>query len=199
MAEPPRWAGIDVGAKKGFDAAVIDAAGLIAGPARWTEVADLIAWLRRQRPRVVAVDSPRSPAPDGELSRQEEKELVKAQVCGIRYTPSEAALAANEDYYEWITNGFRLYDALVGAERSEGWRPIECYPTATWSRVGGRRGKKSRARWSREVLDGLGLEDLPPRMNQDSRDAIGAAVTARLFDEGRTESFGDIVVPLSSG
>jgi hypothetical protein len=33
-------------------------------------------------------------------------------------------------------------------------------------------------------------------MSQDARDAIGAAVTARLYDEGRTESFGDIVIPI---
>ncbi len=33
--------------------------------------------------------------------------------------------------------------------------------------------------------------------DQDARDAIGAAVTARLYDHGETERFGDIVVPLS--
>jgi hypothetical protein len=32
-------------------------------------------------------------------------------------------------------------------------------------------------------------------MNQDARDAIGAAVTARLHELGRTESFGQIIVP----
>ena len=36
-------------------------------------------------------------------------------------------------------------------------------------------------------------------MNQDARDAIGAALTARLFAAGVTESFGDIVVPLPTG
>jgi hypothetical protein len=33
-------------------------------------------------------------------------------------------------------------------------------------------------------------------MNQDARDAIGAAITAKLYSAGRTESFGEIVVPL---
>jgi hypothetical protein len=33
-------------------------------------------------------------------------------------------------------------------------------------------------------------------MNQDARDAVGAAITARLLAAGRTECFGEIVVPL---
>lgn len=197
-AEPSRWAGVDVGARKGFDVAVIDARGLVARPARFTEIAALIGWLREERPRVVAVDSPRSPAPDGDLSRQGERDLVRARVCGVRYTPNAAALVANEGYYAWIRNGFDLYAALDEATGSAGWATIECFPTAAWSRLGSPRGKRTRARWSREVLDGLGLKDLPQRMNQDARDAIGAAITARLFDEGGTEPFGDIVVPLGS-
>jgi len=34
-------------------------------------------------------------------------------------------------------------------------------------------------------------------MNQDARHAIGAAVTARRYDENETERFGEIVVPLA--
>jgi predicted nuclease with RNAse H fold len=191
----PRWAGVDVGAKKGFDAAVIDNSGLAAGPARFTDVDELVGWLVRGQPRVVAVDAPCSPAPDGELSRRDERDLAKSRVCGIRYTPDRAALAANEAYYAWIVNGFSLYRALADAERSARWRTVECFPTATWSRIGGPRGTRTRARWSREVLEGCGLRGTPPRMGQDARDAIGAAITAQLFDEARTESFGDIVVP----
>lgn len=194
-----RWAGVDVGARKGFDAAVIDGSGLVAGPARFTDVDELVAWLVRGRPRVVAVDSPRSPAPDGELSRRDERDLVKGKVCGIRYTPDRASLAANGSYYAWIINGFSLYRALADAERTASWRAVECFPTATWSRIGGPRGMRSRAVWSRDVLKACGLRGVPPRTSQDARDAIGAAITAQLFDEGRTESFGDIVVPLWRG
>ena len=120
---------------------------------------------------------------------------MKARVCGIRYTPNERALSANNTYYAWIANGFDLYSALSAARRSARWRVIECFPTATWSRLGGPKGKRSRARWSREVLDGLGLHGLPGSMNQDARDAIGAAVSARLYDENATERFGEIIVP----
>lgn len=190
-----RWAGVDVGARKGFDVAVIDRHGLVAGPERITEIPDVVRWLRERRPRVVAVDSPRSPASEGDLSRRGERDLVRAGVCGIRYTPNEAALGQNKTYYAWIANGFDLYAALSAAKRSARWQVIECFPTATWSRIGGRRGKRSRARWSRQVLEGVRLEGLPSRMNQDARDAIGAAVTAKLYDDQRAEAFGEIIVP----
>ena len=62
--------------------------------------------------------------------------------------------------------------------------------------VWGSRGKRTRARWSRETLQAQGLAGLPARMNQDSRDAVGAAITARLHAAGQTECFGEIVVPL---
>jgi predicted nuclease with RNAse H fold len=173
---------------------VLDEAGLVAGPVRLTDVEPVVDWLHGQGPRVVAVDSPRSAAPRGQLSRPEERALVRARVCGIRYTPNEAVLAANGAYYAWVRRGFELYEALCAAASAR-WRVIECFPTATWSRIGGPRGKRSRARWSSAVLGRLGLGDLPPRMNQDSRDAIGAALTARLHEEGETEAFGEIIVP----
>ena len=192
-----RWAGVDVGARKGFDVAAIDRCGLVAGPTRLVHVREVVRWLREQCPRAVAVDSPRSPAPDSELSRQCERDLVSASVCGIRYTPNEAALAENPTYYAWIANGFRLYAALSAAKQSAGWEIIECFPTATWSRLGEPRAGRTRACWSHAVLDSLRLEGLPRRINQDARDAIGAALTARCYDEGTTEAFGEIVVPRS--
>jgi predicted nuclease with RNAse H fold len=190
-----RWAGVDVGAAKGFDIAVVDRAGLVAGPERIGAVDEAVAWLRHAGPRVVAVDSPRSPAPDGELSRAGERELVRAGVCGIRYTPDAAALARNTAYYAWIANGLDLYRALDGESRRTGWEVIECFPTATWSRLGGPRGTRSRARWSSRVLGGLRLQGIAGQMSQDARDAVGAAVTARLYDDDQTDAFGEIIVP----
>jgi predicted nuclease with RNAse H fold len=191
----PCWAGVDVGAKKGFDVALIDERRLVAAPGRVADAAMVVKVLTNERARVVAVDSPRTPAPDGRLSRAEEADLVRA-VCGIRYTPNMAELRTNPGYYGWILNGFELYAALDRAAADTRWRTIECFPTATWTRLGNRR-QGSRARWSDRVLRGLGIEGLPPRMNQDARDAIGAAHTAFLFDAKprSCETFGDIVVP----
>jgi hypothetical protein len=42
----------------------------------------------------------------------------------------------------------------------------------------------------------LDLGRAPARLNQDERDAIAAALTARAHERGETERFGDIVVPL---
>jgi predicted nuclease with RNAse H fold len=190
------WAGVDVGASKGFDVAVIDAEGLVAPPERIAAAGDVAGYLGELCPAVVAVDSPIGPAPPGQLSRDGERELVKAGVCGIRYTPNEETLFANETYYGWILNGLRLYDALGRSPGTAEAKVIECFPTATWSRLGGPRGKQTRAQWSRTVLQTQGLAGLPARMNQDARDAVGAAITARLHSAGRTESFGEIVVPL---
>ena len=46
-----------------------------------------------------------------------------------------------------------------------------------------------------EALAALNLEGLPSRTNQDSRDAIAAAVTARDYAHKHVDAFGDIVVP----
>lgn len=190
------WAGVDVGAGKGFDVAVIGREGLVAPPRRIVAVSGVADYLDELRPAAIAVDSPKRPAPAGQRSRPGERELVRAGVCGIRYTPDEESLRGNEAYYGWILNGLRLYEALGRSPVLAVATVIECFPTASWSRLGGRRGKRTRARWSRAVLQAQGLAGLPARMNQDARDAVGAAITARLCSAEQTESFGEIVVPL---
>jgi predicted nuclease with RNAse H fold len=95
------YAGIDVGARKGFDVAVIGDGRVVAPPRRITGASGVVDCLSALRPAVIAIDSPMTPAPTGKLSREGER-LVKAGVCGIRYTPHEMALHANEKYYGWI-------------------------------------------------------------------------------------------------
>ena len=56
---------------------------------------------------------------------------------------------------------------------------------------------RARADWTRQGLTALGLEHVPERTNQDQRDAIAAAVTARQYSLRLTETMGDIVVPVS--
>lgn len=191
MSESPRWAGVDVGAKKGFAIAVVDEAGLAAEPTFPKSVAEVITWLQTKQPLIVAVDSPIAPAPTGDRSRQGERDLVKATGCHLRYTPNIDAMTGNA-YYDWIFHGFALYKQLQAGP----FNVIECFPTATWSRLGGRKMKMTRAQWSSKVLESLGLAGVPSRMNQDARDAIGAAITARLHTQGKTERFGDIWIPV---
>lgn len=189
------WAGVDVGAaRKGFHLALIDDTGVVAGPNNVATVDDSVRQLVDWRPRVIAVDSPRSPASDDQLSRADERAFVAARICAIRFTPHAEALRVSA-YYAWILHGFALYAALSAAAPSMGWRVIECFPTAAWSCLGRTRGTASRAQWSAGVLREQQLRNVPRRLSQDGRDAIGAALTARLHGRGGTESFGEIVVP----
>lgn len=138
---------------------------------------------------MVAIDSPRSCAAPGHTHRPEERE-VRDAVCGIRWTPPEAQLAGNP-YYEWIVEGLRLYTAL-GDQPAE---LIECFPTASWTRWQGPRGGRRRSAWTREALAALELQDAPQSTNQDKRDAIAAALTARDYEQGHCQRFGEILVP----
>jgi predicted nuclease with RNAse H fold len=185
---------VDVGGKrKGFDAAVIDDRQLLElrGGLTCEHVADLVA---AHSPAVVAVDSPRYCAPEGQTCRDDERQLA-ASVCGIRWTPDSDHVRASP-YYAWILEGLALFDAL---SRGDAETVIEVFPTASWTRWLGKRGSRSRAAWTRQGLAALGLEGIPGRTNQDQRDAIAAAVTARQHSMGQTEAIGDIVVPRSLG
>ena len=182
------------GSRKGFDAAVVDAAGVIGGPeSKLMSPEAVIEWLMQFGPTVVAVDSPRCTAPPGEASRVCERQLASS-VCGIRWTPDARRVAAN-GYYEWVRRGLELYAALESA--GAGGEVIEVFPTASWTQWADRRGNRSRAAWSGAALGSLGLERVPRRrLSQDARDAIAAAVTARAFTHGRVQCFDEIVVPL---
>jgi predicted nuclease with RNAse H fold len=180
MTDDDRWAGVDVGGRrKGFHVAVVTRQG-VAQLTRCATPVDVVRALPSVR--AVAIDSPRGLAATGQTFRPCERELARV-VCGIRWTPDR--IDGNR-YYEWIAHGLELYALLPDA--------VECFPTASWTRwAGPRRG--TRVAWSAAVLLLLGLSGVPRGIGQDFRDAIAAAVTARLYDEGRTDSFGPIVVP----
>jgi predicted nuclease with RNAse H fold len=183
------WLGVDVGGKrKRFDYAVIDRTRVVELRGR-ASLVDVLDAVREYRPKLVAIDSPRSAAPDGYRSREGEHLLVKA-VCGIRWTPDAAKLQVG-DYYEWIREGLAPYEALELA----GIETIEVFPTASWTRWFGERGVARRSTWTRAGIAELRLAEIPKRTNQDQRDAVAAALTARHHTDGRTERFGDIVVP----
>jgi predicted nuclease with RNAse H fold len=192
------YAGIDVGGRrKGFHAAGVSATEVVAGPHRLAKVEGVLQWLDALEPTVVALDSPMTCAPPGEGSRAGERALMK-DVCGIRWTPDETKLEGNA-YYEWIVCGRELYEALDRERARTGWEVIEVFPTASWTVWAGPRGSLRRGRWTRQALEGMALDGLPPRrLNQDDRDAIAAAITARLHAQGRSRRFGEIVVPTHS-
>lgn len=184
------YAGVDVGGRrKGFHCAVLvgDAVCL----SRHADAEGVIEVLVESNALLTAIDSPRTLASEGRKSRQGERDLVAAGVCGIRYTPDR--IGSNPSYYEWIECGLELFAACATA----GIRTIECFPTASWTRWLGPRGSRSRAAWTRDGLLRHRLEGVPARQSQDDRDAIAAALTARADSMSATEAFGEIVVPLA--
>ena len=120
---------------------------------------------------------------------------------GIRWTPEQAALRG--PYYEWIVHGLELYAALEKEVPAADL--IEVFPTAAWTRWIGPRDGRRRAAWSSAGIEALGesaldLHDLAakagkPRLNQDDRDAIAAALVARQHEEGKTVACGKIILP----
>jgi predicted nuclease with RNAse H fold len=183
------WAGVDVGGKrKGFDLAIIDDHQVLELQGHLT-CSKLVDLLINNHPEVVAIDSPCCCAPDGQAARDSELQLAKS-ICGIRWTPDKQRIQASS-YYAWILEGLALFAALAPHDVAV----IEVFPTASWTRWHGKRGSQSRAGWTRQGLAALGLDNVPARTNQDQRDAIAAAMTARQHSLGLTETIGEIVVP----
>ena len=188
------WAGVDVGAwRKGFHVALVDgrSRSVLAPPVRLSSAAEVVKFLTPWHPRAVGVDSPRALAPDGLRSRPCERAFVAAGICALRFTPDRRGLAANPGYYAWVANGLELWRALDAA----GVTALECFPTASWTRWYGPRRQQPRGRWSQRALRSLRLTGVKTPLDQDERDAIGAALTAYEWSHGRCEVFGDIVVP----
>jgi predicted nuclease with RNAse H fold/alkylated DNA nucleotide flippase Atl1 len=185
------WIGVDVGGKrKGFDVAVIDERRLLA-LVSGLGLDDIVELVDAERPAVVGIDSPRCCAATGRTARDGERVLAR-RICGIRWTPDRATVE-DKPYYAWIIEGLELFEALADRDVEL----IEVFPTAAWTRWFGPRGSRSRATWTEQGVVRLGLAGIPYRTNQDQRDAIAAAVTARQHTEGTTEALGEIVVPIS--
>ena len=183
------WLGVDVGGRrKGFDLALVDRHQLLKLVGNLDRQA-VIEFVEGQPPAVVAIDSPRRCAPEGHTARGCERRLAMT-ICAIRWTPDSERVHAS-GYYGWIVEGLALFDALAVRHINV----IEVFPTASWTRWHGERGDRTRAAWSVDALAKLGLEGIPRRTNQDQRDAIAAAVTARQYASGMTEAVGEIVVP----
>jgi predicted nuclease with RNAse H fold len=181
------WVGVDVGGpRKGFDVAIVDERRLHDLQGRLDRDA-VVALVEATRPAVVAIDSPRTCAPDGLNARDCELRLNRA-VCGIRWTPDAKRLRGS-DYYAWVLEGLALYESLDA-------EAIEVFPTASWTRWFGPR-EGTRAAWTTAGLKRVPLRGLPARTNQDQRDAIAAALTAREYSHGATGCFGEIVVPVA--
>ncbi len=188
------WAGVDVGGtRKGFHVALLDEE-LVVRLDRAAGVEPCVALVRGAA--AVAVDAPAAWADPGERSRACERAFARAGVCGIRFTPDEATAGRRTDrYYEWVEQGLALWSAL----RAAGVPTVEGFPTASWTAWLGPRGARPRGAWSRAGMTVLAdrLGGLEAVRDQDQRDAVAAALTARQWtrDPASVEDFGGLVVP----
>jgi hypothetical protein len=92
-----RWLGVDVGARrKGFDIAVVDDRRLLALAGGLDREA-VVERVDMERPTIVAIDSPRRCAPDGQTTRADERRLART-ICGIRWTPDQRRVRASAYY-----------------------------------------------------------------------------------------------------
>lgn len=173
------WAGVDVGGRrKGFDVALVDSERVIelkrfSGSDAVEEATEFIS-----HATTIAIDSPAGWAPEGETCRPLERVY---KVTSLFYTPSESVgLGRTDGYYDWIIHGLELWQAV----RSKGLSAIECFPTASFTRWYGPRATASRAVWTKTALRAIcdaRLADWDKATNQDRRDALAAALTARQW------------------
>lgn len=187
--------GIDVGGRRKLHHVAVLVGSDVVHTAAGLDAAAVIAEAADVGARLVAVDAPARPAPDGERSRPDERAFARAGICGIRFTPDSDTMAGNP-YYDWVEQGLAVHTAL----RAAGVAAVECFPTAAWTRWYGPRENRPRGAWSTRALAALiqaGLGGCPQRMGQDQRDAIAAAVLARqaLLTPDSIEWFGEIAVP----
>ncbi len=148
---------------------------------------EIIAFIERSRPELVAVDAPLSLPPGrttiddrrGGHFRSSDRELLKR---GIRFFPITLGPMRS-----LTTRGMRLKELLA----DRGIPVIEIYPGAAqdiWS-IPRKQGGLEKLR---RGLERLGLKGLRKGMNGDELDAVSGALVGRLYLRGEAEVLGDV-------
>ena len=156
---------------------------------------EILAFIDRARPDLVAVDAPLSLPPGrksieertGEHFRSCDRELLKR---GIRFFPITLGPMRS-----LTARGIRLKETLV----QRGYEVIEIYPGAAqdlW-KIARKQGGLLKLR---RGLEKLGLKKLAKDMNGDELDAVTGALVGRLYLKGEAEVLGNasegaIIVP----
>jgi predicted nuclease with RNAse H fold len=187
--------GVDVSVRRGLDVVVLDARRrLVEGPLANQTPADLERLLSRQRPDIVAIDSPPAWGLRGS-SRRAERELIALGLPCFR-TPSDPALREHP-FYAWMFAGHAAFEAAAragyacyrGGPLATG-QALEVFPHGAAVALAGRRPPAGTARrpaekrrWRAGVLAGAGV-DVGPLRTLDAVDAALAALVAVIVAEG---------------
>jgi predicted nuclease with RNAse H fold len=180
--------------------AVLDDQGSLRDLGLVREDDDILALARRWRPRCLAIDAPLS-LPQGMCCLEESCPCAPASPDGLR--AAERALL-NEGIGLFRTTKRSIIKAMVyramrlrWALEQWGYALMEVYPYASKVRLFGRpipkKTTKAGRQWLRERLEGLVpcLAEHGHPLSHDELDAIVAAYTVYLHDQGQAEAVGD--------
>jgi predicted nuclease with RNAse H fold len=214
MADQAVLVGVDVAARRPCTAVVLRG-GRTARATGWLETSDraeLIDWIVRLTPEVVAID-----APQGWNRRLLGRTSRRSRVCdddllrrglGVYQVPSKADVESGAARLpEWIGVGFELFRALRrhgfesppdGAIPGAFGQPaaaIEVYPYAAFVTLLGHRPRAKTDRQGLAVrvraLRKAGME-WDDYFDHDSLDALAAGLTGWRYLQGRASAIGDV-------
>jgi predicted nuclease with RNAse H fold len=204
------FVGVDVGGtKKGFHAAALRN-GKFVDTAKGN-LAEIVAWIARNDPAVVAIDAPCkwSKEGGGRSSRRAERDLALFGTKISCFSTPTRASAGDREFWGWVVHGQALYESLAGTHplfigASDHTKMcVETFPQAVACALARKIvSAKQKSTRRREVL-AKAFDDVALLTNIDLVDAGLCAVAAAAFDSGNFQKFGDpeegfIVVPAES-
>ena len=191
-------AGIDVGGdRKGCHLVVLHGKSILCSTNKKTPH-ELVQVCSEYDVTAVGIDSPcQWRAENG--ARLAERELAREKVSSFSTPTRELALANTANFYGWMFNGERVYQALslrypllTGRAYTGGRICFETFPYAITCALLGREvaSAKLKRTQRREILEGLGIDTKVLR-SIDAVDAALCALTAQYLLNGAARSFGD--------
>jgi len=183
-----RIAGVDLAGSPGRNTGICLLRGLtMASIATVHSDEEILAFIEREHPVLVAIDAPLSLPPgrtsleerNGEHFRPCDRELLKR---GIRFFPITLGPMRS-----LTMRGIRLKEILIRL----GHEVIEIYPGAAQDIWGIPRKQGGLAKL-RSGLERLGLKGLAKDLNGDELDAATGALVGRMYLRGQAEVLGDL-------
>lgn len=191
-------AGIDVGGdKKGCNLVVLQGTSILCSVN--SKAPEYLVQICAEHDVVaVGVDAPCQWRTGGS-ARLAEKELARARISSFSTPTRELAISNAANFYGWMYNGERVYQALtpmypllLGRAYGTGRVSFETFPHAITCAMLGKHvaSAKQKSTQRRQILEEIGINT---RMLKsiNAVDAALCALTARFLVEGKTYPYGD--------
>ncbi|QQX86139.1 DUF429 domain-containing protein [Cupriavidus necator] len=191
-------AGIDVGGdKRGFHLFVLQGISILCS-VNSKAPEDLVRICAEHDVVAVGIDSPcQWRSADG--ARQAERELAQNEISSFSTLTRQLALSNAKNFYGWMFNGERVYQALASAYPllmepgyPKGRVSFETFPHAISCGMLGKdaASAKLKSTQRRQLLEGIGIETKMLK-SIDAVDAALCTLTARFLVEGKAYPYGD--------